>query len=61
MSITKITVGRTRKVNLGNFENADVYVELEATVGNSDDPDQVYVNLINKADEYLDAKVAELK
>jgi len=38
---------------MGNFQNEDVYVELTSSVGEDEDPDKVFVDTMNKADEYL--------
>jgi hypothetical protein len=56
--INQIKVTRSRKINLGNYETADVFVELSSgNLNEKDDPDQVFVDLVNKINEYLDAEV----
>ena len=60
MEITKVVVGRSRKVNMGNYETQDVHVSLEAQLVSGDDPDEVFVTLVNKCDEYVDAEAANL-
>lgn len=60
MSITQVKVAKTRKINLGNYETTDVFVELTYEVKPYDEPDQVFVDTLNKANEYLDAEVANI-
>lgn len=57
MKITQIKVARARKIALRQYENTDVYVELTANVGEDEDPDKVFVDTMNKADEYLTLEV----
>lgn len=58
MAITQVKVARARKINLGNYETSDVFVELTSTV--EGDVDQTFLDTVNKADEFLDAEVANV-
>lgn len=58
MAITQVKVARARKINLGNYETTDIFVEVTSSVEN--DPDQTFLDTVNKADEYLDAEVANI-
>lgn len=57
MKITEIKVARARKIALKQYENTDVYVEMTVSVGDNEDPDEVFVNTMNKCDEYLAMEV----
>lgn len=58
MAITQVKVARARKINLGNYETTDVFVELTSTV--ESDVDQTFLDTVNKTDELLDAEVANI-
>ena len=59
-NITQIKVAKARKINLGNYETSDSFVEITSEVRLSDDPDQVFLDTVNKANEYLDAEIANV-
>ena len=61
MRISKMTVGRSAKVNTGNYENTDIHVVLEATLDPTDDATVSYHMLMANADALLKHKVDEIE
>lgn len=57
LNITKVAVRRAAKINTGNYENTDVSVELEASVGVTDNVVEVERALMDMADEMLAEKI----
>ena len=59
LNITKVAVRRAAKINTGNYENTDVSVELEASVGVTDNVVEVEVEraLMDMTDEMLAEKI----
>jgi len=57
LNITKVAVRRAAKINTGNYENTDVSVELEASVGLTDNVIEVERALMDLADEMLAEKI----
>lgn len=57
MRVTKVAVKRAAKINVGNYENTDVSVELEAEVGSMENALDVERALMEMADEMLAEKV----
>lgn len=57
MRVTKVAVKRSAKINVGNYENTDVSVELEAEVGTMENAYDVEKALMDMADEMLADKV----
>jgi len=57
LNITKVAVRRAAKINTGNYENTDVSVELEASVGVTDNVIEVERALMDMADEMLAEKI----
>lgn len=62
--VTSITIKRACKINLGNYENTDIGVELSANVGEGESVNLTalaLVNttqaLVNACDEILKAKI----
>jgi len=53
MIIREITVGRAEKVNLGNFESMEFSVFLKAEIEHSENVEQCYHQIYEKAKELI--------
>lgn len=57
MAIQEIVVSRAQKVNLGNYQSADAFVSVKQEVREGENPDEVFAQLLQKAEEYLSIEV----
>lgn len=57
----QVTVKRSVKVNLGNYENTDVGIEISATVPGDEDVQVVARDMVAQADAFLRNKVDEIE
>ncbi len=57
MHITEITVSRTVKINVKNYENTDIGVTLTATLDKDDDATRVYQDLTQSTRDLIRTEV----
>lgn len=57
MQVTEITVSRTVKINVKNYENTDIGVTLTAILDKEDDASEVYRTLAQNTRDLIRAEV----
>jgi hypothetical protein len=63
MDVTEVARSFSRKMNLGGYENIDLFCSMKANVGEGEDPGEISIALheMCKADVMRDAKAIKNK
>ena len=60
-AIGSVTVSRSRTVNLGNYENEQIFASVTVQVGSDQDYQSVYQSALDFVDQNIEAEVEKLK